>query len=76
MLLVETSVDDLGDIFRMGICPYCESGSIRDEIYKWAIPPMGRALHAMQSQVSCNEIALPHRRPRGSGPRQRRLAAC
>jgi hypothetical protein len=37
MLLAETSIDDLGDIFRMGICPYYESGSIRDEIYKWAI---------------------------------------
>jgi hypothetical protein len=37
MRLAETSIEDLGDIFRMGICPSYESGSIRDEICKWAI---------------------------------------
>jgi hypothetical protein len=59
MLLVETSVDDLGDIFRMGICPYCESGSIRDEIYKWAIPPMGTrtACDAITGLLQRNRVA-------------------
>jgi hypothetical protein len=38
MLFAETSIDDLGDIFRMGSCFYYKSGSIRDEIYKWALP--------------------------------------
>ena len=37
MLFTETSIDDLGDIFRLGSCLYYKSGSIRDEIYKWAL---------------------------------------
>jgi hypothetical protein len=37
MLFAETSIDDLGDIFRMGSCLYYKSGSIPDEIYKWAL---------------------------------------
>ena len=38
MLFAETSIDDLGDIFRLGSGLYYKSGSIRDEIYKWALP--------------------------------------
>ena len=38
LLLAETSIDDLGHIFRLGSYLCYECGSIRDEIDKRAVP--------------------------------------
>ena len=64
ILFAETSVDDLGDIFGLGICLYQKSGSVRDEIYKWALCIVlpGRASCADASTHDFRRLAL-HIRP-------------
>jgi hypothetical protein len=70
MLLAETSIEDLGDIFRMGICPSYESGSIRDEICKWAIAEkvfFAYAFHIQLPPAYRSHLARPFSPYRRSG---------
>jgi hypothetical protein len=64
ILFAETPVDDLGDIFRLGICLHQKSGPVRDEIYKWALCVVlpGRAPCADASTHDFRRLTL-HVRP-------------